>query len=140
MNTHPHYCFLFFFSKPIPTSQKPPSLLFLLKVSKVQVSTRHYQEKMVAEALDLLLKHYNIFSYSIAFPELVLPTKLALKKYKNTTHIHRVRKQVSVFLERIERNVTFIQVLNPLKDTLGHFSHFHGPTGQHDSTLAMLLL
>ena len=101
-------------------------MLFLLKVSKVQVSTRHYQEKMVAEALDLLLKHYNIFPYSIAFPELVLPTKLALKKYKNTTHIHRVRKQVSVFLERIERNVTFIQVLNPLKDTLGHFSHFHG--------------
>jgi hypothetical protein len=49
-----------------------------------------------------------VYSYAIAFPELVLPVKLFLKRFAKKTHIHRMRKQVSQLIDKLDNNTSWI--------------------------------
>jgi nucleolar complex protein 2 len=89
--------------------QNVPDLQYVLKVSDDLLKTREYQEKITGAALDLLLRHFAVYSYSIAFPELVLPTKFFLKRFAKKTRIVRVSKQIQQFLKRVDMNSDFIK-------------------------------
>jgi nucleolar complex protein 2 len=94
--------------RPKKTSAKMPPVQYLLKVSKPVIGTKDYQEKMVGEALSLLVQHLAVHSYSVSFPELAVPIKMVLKKLKKSSKVVRVKKQIVTFLDKVEANSTFI--------------------------------
>ena len=52
---------------------------FTLHASKTALVSKTFQEYAFAEAMRLLLQHMSIYSYSPAFPEMIVPIVLQLK-------------------------------------------------------------
>jgi nucleolar complex protein 2 len=94
--------------KPANSSKKVNDINFVLKVSEKTTQTKGYQEQLLNISLDLLLKYYAIYSYSVAFPELILYSQRALKKFSKVTKIQRIRKQIQQTLGKFELNSAWL--------------------------------
>ena len=70
------------------------SFVVAIKASKEQLSLELYREQLVDECCECLIEHLASVGNTSAFPELVLPVKIALKK-----HCKNLRN--SVFREKI---------------------------------------
>lgn len=68
-------------------------------------SCSSYQTGMVRQALFLLAEHLNCYAYSIAFPEMVIPTVMALRKVSKTSKVLSFQKQAKRLLSQIEIQV-----------------------------------
>jgi len=79
-----------------------------LKVNDKLVDSKVYQTQLVTRTCDLILHYFSIYSYSIAFPELVVNTIRSLKKFTKITLIHRIRKQVGNVVGKLEMNREWI--------------------------------
>lgn len=94
--------------KPVASTAKPPELQFRLKCSKSLLTTRACQDVLLSTTVQLLTEHLGVFSRSVAFPELVVPTVLALKALVKKTHIQRLRATAKRLIEKIDANSSFI--------------------------------
>jgi len=77
-----------FHKKAKPTTDPPPSLLLLLKLTgKSGIEFKNVQESLVTECMDVLTQEILIYRYTIALPEYVFPIKERLKRWaKKSTH------------------------------------------------------
>ena len=57
---------------------------------------------MVRHALFLLAEHLNSFAYSVAFPEMAVPTVVALRKVSKTSKVQSFQKQAKRLLAQID--------------------------------------
>jgi nucleolar complex protein 2 len=64
-----------------PDRLKGVEFLVAIKASKENLKNFVFKEQVVQECCEVLLEHAAVCSTSIAFPEVVLPIRLALKKY-----------------------------------------------------------
>ena len=60
-------------------SVKPIQFDAALKISKQALGTRVFQDGVISQFFELLLQHYESNSYSVAFPELIVPAVVHLK-------------------------------------------------------------
>ena len=99
-----------------PELAKPPSkstaanfdLQYALHAPDSVISTRSFQTACVDEALELLLEHFSLLSTAVAFPELIVPTKLALKKVKKTHRMTKVKTGITQLLGKLDLNAQWI--------------------------------
>ena len=94
--------------KPKPSTAKAPELTYRLKCSKSLMGTRSCQDALLSATVHLLAQHLCEFSRSVAFPELVVPTTLALKALTKKTQIQRLNATVKRLLEKIASNSSFV--------------------------------
>jgi len=82
---------------------------FNIKANKSYLHTRIYQDGLAEETVSLLLNFYAQSSNSIAFPELVIPAQIQLKRFIKKSRNIKVNKQVQQLLEKINQTSSFIE-------------------------------
>ena len=98
------------FKKPFPsTSVKPLNFACMLKLSKKQLKERSLQDGAMDQIYDMIVEHCGVLSHTIAFPELVIPAVVRMKKFLKTTSASRFIKLVKQMLALIQENSSFIE-------------------------------
>ncbi|ORX89450.1 Noc2-domain-containing protein [Basidiobolus meristosporus CBS 931.73] len=95
--------------KPAPSTLKALDFKLHLKVPKAYEHTRVYQDGVLEELGELIMSYYCSHALSIAFPELVLPGIVQLKRYIKRSKNVKFVKQTQQLIEKIEQNVKFVE-------------------------------
>jgi nucleolar complex protein 2 len=91
------------------STQKIFDARFQLKVPKKAMGSKAHQDAIYHWAIELTYQWLANNSNSIAFPELVLPMQMALKKFTKACKLSYMRRGVQQLLERMGQNSKYIQ-------------------------------
>eukprot|EP01128_Nolandella_sp_AFSM9_P002427 TRINITY_DN1279_c0_g1_i1.p1 TRINITY_DN1279_c0_g1~~TRINITY_DN1279_c0_g1_i1.p1 ORF type:complete len:446 (+),score=89.54 TRINITY_DN1279_c0_g1_i1:328-1665(+) len=97
-----------FFKKPPPYSGKPPSFAYTLRVSDKMLNSRVFQKMVMLEAHHLLAQYFCIYSRSIAFPELVLPATVAMKRFLKKSRVPLFSNKIRSLLDVMNRSSQYV--------------------------------
>ncbi|GMH21716.1 hypothetical protein Nepgr_023558 [Nepenthes gracilis] len=86
---------------------KAVDLHTMLKVSKVTVKTRSFQEACVFSVIEELAEHLAQWSYSVSFFELSFVPATRLRSFCKRTKIERFRREMKWLIRQIEANSQF---------------------------------
>lgn len=90
------------FQKKPKSSEKPPEMTGVLKLSKTQLQTKGFQDVTIDMAFEALMEHYVNLANSIAFPELVFPVCRRLKHLAKVTKVFKLTKDVKVLIDKLQ--------------------------------------
>ncbi|CAD5115067.1 DgyrCDS4081 [Dimorphilus gyrociliatus] len=76
----------------------------ILKLSKSQLKERSFKDGLIEECIDALMDHLRVHSHSVAFPELVLPLSMQLKKLTKTVKVANYTKKLKSIIDKVEEN------------------------------------
>lgn len=82
---------------------------FYLKCPTSYLKTRVYADGLADELVHLVTEYYGALATSIAFPELVLPAVVALKRHSKKTGQAKLGSQIKVLVEKLESNARWIE-------------------------------
>lgn len=95
--------------KPKPSTLKPLDFTTNIRAPKSYLRTKTYQDGVGEQVVELLAEFYVLYSKSIAFPELVIPTivltKRTMKKSKNS----KLNNALAVLVGKLEANSKWVQ-------------------------------
>jgi len=91
-----------FSRKSKPSTAKPPDLSCTLKLPKAQLHTRVFQDCILDNVMNLLLEHFVIHSTTIAFPELIFPICLRMKRFMKKTDVPKFSKQIKQIVDKLQ--------------------------------------
>ena len=95
--------------QPRESSQKRVDLAFHVKVGNAYLKSRAFQDVTCEAAVELLTAHFASLARSIAFPELVIPTVVQLRRLaKSVKNVH-LAKQAQTLLQKIELNRQWVE-------------------------------
>ncbi|EJS41645.1 noc2p [Saccharomyces arboricola H-6] len=80
-----------------------------IKCTQAYLNTKVYQEGLSEQFADLLGDYFALYCKNIAFPELVTPVIISLRRYIKTSTNVKFNKRLSVIVEKLNQNSTFIQ-------------------------------
>lgn len=92
-----------------PSTLKPLDFEYYLRCPAAYQKTRVYADGLADELVYLLTEYYGALALSIAFPEIVLPAIVALKRHAKKTGQARLGNQIKVLVEKLEGNSKFIE-------------------------------
>ncbi|CAG8447506.1 10994_t:CDS:10 [Ambispora leptoticha] len=95
--------------KPKPSTLKPLDFSLHLKAPKSYLHTRVYQDGIGEEITDILLEYYACFCLSVAFPELVIPAIVQIKRHIKKSKNVKMNKQLHSLIEKFEQNAKYIE-------------------------------
>ncbi|KAG0150616.1 hypothetical protein CROQUDRAFT_668499 [Cronartium quercuum f. sp. fusiforme G11] len=95
--------------RPKPSNLKPLDLEYLIRCPKQYEHTRVYADTVASETIFLLLEYYASQSDSIAFPEVVLPAIVSLRRFAKHANNRNLASQIRVLVEKLEANATWIE-------------------------------
>ncbi|CAG8529719.1 4399_t:CDS:10 [Ambispora gerdemannii] len=95
--------------KPKPSTLKPLDFSLHLKAPKCYLHTRAYQDGICEEIIDVLLEYYACFCLSVAFPELVVPAIVQIKRHIKKSKNVKMNKQLHNLVEKFEQNSKYIE-------------------------------
>lgn len=102
-----------FARKAKPSTLTPLNFDVLIRAPKAYVRTRVYADQLGEETTYLILEYLNSLSRSIAFPELVIPIviglKRALKLSRNMRDTGKIVQLIKNLIEKIGRHSDFIR-------------------------------
>ncbi|RLV95433.1 Nucleolar complex protein 2 [Spathaspora sp. JA1] len=79
-----------------------------IKVNQAYLGTRVYQDGLCEQFIELTSEFFGLYSKSIAFPELVTPAILTLRRFTKKSSNVRFNKQLHQLVEKLNSNATFI--------------------------------
>lgn len=79
-----------------------------LKVPKVFLKTRAFQDECVYSVLHHLTEHLAQWSYHVAFPDLAFKVLVRLRRFDERTSIDRFQRQVKQLIDQVECNVAYV--------------------------------
>ncbi|KAF7837124.1 nucleolar complex protein 2-like protein [Senna tora] len=80
----------------------------ILKVSKLTLKTRAFQEACVFSVVEEVAEHLAQWSYSVAFMELSFIPLVRLRSFCKLTKVERFRKEMRMLIRQIEANSDFV--------------------------------
>ncbi|CAH7675197.1 nucleolar complex protein 2 [Phakopsora pachyrhizi] len=92
-----------------PSSLKALDFEYLIRCPKSHEHLQLYADGIAEECVFLLLEYYSTCSKSIAFPELVLPAIVMLKRIGKHSKSPRLVTQVKGLVEKLEANKVWIE-------------------------------
>jgi nucleolar complex protein 2 len=92
-----------------PSTLKPLDWEYYLRCPAAYQKTRVYADGLADELVYLLTEYYGSLSTSVAFPEIVLPAIVALKRHAKKSGQARLGNQIKVLVEKLEGNAKFIE-------------------------------
>lgn len=96
--------------KAKPASLKPLVWEHILAAPAAYAGTRIYADGALDELVHLVLEFAAAQSTSIAFPELILPITIALRKHAKKTKNTKLAGALRALTERMEANAKFVEV------------------------------
>ncbi len=81
---------------------KPPVLPLLVKYTPAQLTNKVVLEGLVARALQLLSSSFDVHEHSIAYPELVIPSLVQLRKFSKSTNVPHWRNATKSLITKLE--------------------------------------
>ncbi|KAG7662645.1 NOC2 [[Candida] subhashii] len=79
-----------------------------IKVNQAYLGTRVFQDGLCEQFLELTSEFFGLYSKSIAFPELVTPAILTLRRFSKKSRNAKFNKQLQQLVEKLNANATFI--------------------------------
>ena len=99
----------FFNSKPKTLQDKSiPETLVSLKFAKKHVNTQEARDRIVREVIESLTLYLSANGNSLAFPELVVPITVLLRKFKKQVNSSNYKKNIQTFLDLVTRHENYI--------------------------------
>ncbi|CAI4036500.1 hypothetical protein SMKI_15G3470 [Saccharomyces mikatae IFO 1815] len=80
-----------------------------IKCTQAYLNTKVYQEGLSEQFVDLLGDYFALYCKNIAFPELVTPVIISLRRYIKTSTNVKFNKRLSNVVEKLNQNSSFIQ-------------------------------
>ncbi|ODN77012.1 hypothetical protein L202_05559 [Cryptococcus amylolentus CBS 6039] len=98
-------------SNPKKGTLKPLDFEYVIRAPAAYPKTRVFQEGLGEELVFLLGEYHAAISTQIAFPEIVLPVIITIKKQikKGSAGSPKVQSQLKVLLDKLEATRTFIE-------------------------------
>lgn len=98
-------------SNPKKSTLKPLDLEYVIRAPAAYVKTRIYQESLGDELVFLLGDYHAAISNQIAFPEMVLPILVALKRHlkKRTAGSGKVQNGVKTLVDKLEATRVWVE-------------------------------
>ncbi|XP_020209987.1 nucleolar complex protein 2 homolog [Cajanus cajan] len=87
---------------------KAVDLRSILKVSKLTLKTRAFQEACVFSVVEELAEHLAQWSYSVAFMELSFIPLVRLRSFCKSTKVERFRKEMRHLIRQIEASSDYV--------------------------------
>ncbi|UZJ54176.1 hypothetical protein CBS101457_003496 [Exobasidium rhododendri] len=103
-----------FTRKSKPSTLNTLDFQIIIRIPKAYVRTKVYADQIVEETVYFLLEFLNLFSKSIAFPELVVPITITLKRIIKTSKVHRdvnnakLVSSIKSLLEKMQRQSEYL--------------------------------
>jgi len=91
-----------------PSSGKPIFFDNLLKCPKSHIDTKHFQDAVLNQVIELALGFYSSIAYSIGFPECVFPDLVRLRKFMKQSKAKSVKGKLRPLIEKLDENSHFI--------------------------------
>ncbi|WVQ83476.1 hypothetical protein IAT38_005617 [Cryptococcus sp. DSM 104549] len=98
-------------SNPKKATLKPLDLEYIIRAPAAYPKTRVFQECLGEELVFLLGEYHAAVSTNVAFPELVLPVVVTIKKHlkKGSAGSPKVQSSLKVLLEKLDATRVFIE-------------------------------
>jgi len=90
-------------------SMKPLSFACILRVNKHQQQENSFKDAVLEQIFSVSLEYLLSQSYSLAFPDLVVPLMSQLNKFSSTCKVAAFMKKMKTLQEKIEENCKFIE-------------------------------
>ncbi|ODV92435.1 hypothetical protein CANCADRAFT_23235 [Tortispora caseinolytica NRRL Y-17796] len=97
-----------FSKKGKQSSLKPLDFDSNIRASQAYLGTKIYRDGVVDQLAELYGEYFVLYCKSIAFPELVIPTTLATRRFIKRNKDVRVNKTLQAVIERLENNSKYI--------------------------------
>ncbi|MBW0471452.1 hypothetical protein O181_011167 [Austropuccinia psidii MF-1] len=131
-----------FKQRPKLTSLKPLDWEYIVRCPKSHENTRIYADGVAEETTYLLLEYFATFCKSIAFPELVLPALVMLKRVCKHLKNQKLVGQLRTLVEKLEANKVWVeerrtklnfgsQLRKEIDEFLGSIDSERTPLGNH---------
>ncbi|XP_065060967.1 nucleolar complex protein 2 homolog isoform X1 [Rhopilema esculentum] len=91
-----------FNKKSKPSTAKAPDISCALKLPKAQLHTKAFQDCVMENVTELLLEHFVNHSTSIAFPELIFPICLRMKRFMKKSTVPKFSKQIKQIVDKLQ--------------------------------------
>eukprot|EP00794_Sanderia_malayensis_P009866 gene9866-10876_t len=85
-----------------PSMATVSDLSCILKLPKSLLHTRNFQDVILDNVCHLLLEYFVHYSTSIAFPELIFPVCLRMKRFMKKTDVIKFRKQIKQIVDKLQ--------------------------------------
>lgn len=79
-----------------------------IKVNQQYLGTRVYQDGLAEQFIELTSEFFVLYCKNIAFPELVTPAVIALRRFVKSSKNVKFNKQLSQLIEKLNQNATYI--------------------------------
>jgi len=94
-----------FNAKPKPLTDKiVPETIVALKIEKKHFDTSEIKDRIIRESLEGLTSFFAANSKMLAFPEMLVPASVMLRKFKKNCSNNSYRKSVGTFLDLLKRS------------------------------------
>eukprot|EP00871_Galdieria_phlegrea_P003760 jgi/Galph1/4385/GphlegSOOS_G3050.1 len=79
-----------------------------LRLSLNALNSRAFRDGVISQVVYLLAEHFSTLSRNVAFPELIIPSIISLKKFLTETKVGKYRRCIQELVEQMEANATCI--------------------------------
>ncbi|ODQ55810.1 Noc2-domain-containing protein, partial [Saitoella complicata NRRL Y-17804] len=94
--------------KPKPSTLKPLDFGYVVRAPKSYLRTKAYQDGVCDEVAELLVEYYALEAKSIAFPELVVPAIVALKRWTKKSKNAKFNRTIGTIIDKFDMNAKFV--------------------------------
>lgn len=93
-----------------PKNTKLPAVEFeyIIKMNQQYLGTKMYQDGLCEQFLELTSEFFVLYCKSVAFPELVTPAVLSLRRFMKKSKNGRFNKQLQQLVEKLNANAAYI--------------------------------
>lgn len=95
--------------KPVPSTEVPPKLQYIVKLTTDSASRQNVRDLIVQEAVTLLRQDAEIYRYHVALPEYCFLTIKKLKAFQKKSKIGRWRDLVRALSSHLEQVVFLVK-------------------------------
>lgn len=96
-------------SKPKPTTLRPLDFATNIRAPKSYLKTRTYQDGIGEQIVELFSEYYVLYSKSVAFPELVIPTIVQLKRFMKKSKNGKLNGALQLLVAKLDQNSKWIE-------------------------------
>uniref|UniRef100_M4C2C6 Nucleolar complex protein 2 homolog n=1 Tax=Hyaloperonospora arabidopsidis (strain Emoy2) TaxID=559515 RepID=M4C2C6_HYAAE len=84
-------------------------LVLCVKLSKTALDAKRVHDQIIVRLFELLQRECDVYKFSVAFPELVVPLQLALNKFMHACAIPKWKAQARGLSDSIKRRAEWIR-------------------------------
>lgn len=99
-------------AKAKPSTLKPLDMSLTLRAPNGYLSSKVYQSSLIDESVSLLYDIYAALALDVAFPELIVPAVIHMKRWIKKSKNFMATKQMQLFIEKVELDFLWYHTSN----------------------------